>query len=97
MTTSGDQDYLAPGISSPIVHGHAVPVHHRPAGGQAAPVPLPEEVRHPDPGLAALLVDVAHGGDPGPVPVPVHVQHRLECVLVHQADVSLVQKCVLGL
>ena len=76
---------------SPIVHGHAVFVHHRPAWGQAAPVPLPEEVRHPDPGLPAPLIDVAHGGDPGPAPVPVHVQHGLECVLVHQSYVSLVK------
>ena len=79
---------------SPIVHGHAVSVHHSPARCQAAPVPLPEEVRHPDPGLPAPLVDVAHGSDPGPVPVPVHVQHSLESVLMHQTNVPLIKKGV---
>ena len=72
-------------------------MHHSPAGGQAAPVPLPEKVRHPDPSLPAPLIDVAHGGDPGPVAVPVHVKHSLERVLMHQADVSLIKKGVLGL
>ena len=49
----------------PVVHGDAVPVDHAPAARHAAAVPLPEEVLHPRPRVAAQLVQVAHGGDPG--------------------------------
>ena len=81
----------------PVVHSDAVPVHDRPAGRHTPVVSLPQEVLHVHARLPASLVDVTHCEYLGPVSIPVNVQPRLEGVLVHQADVPLVQYGVLRL
>ena len=60
-------------------------------------VSLPEQVLHVDGSLPPSLVDEADREDLGSVAVSVDVQLWLECVLMYQSYVSLVQYCVLGL
>ena len=58
---------------------------------------LPEKFLNVLPLIPPFFVDVGVGEDDGPAPIPVDFRPGLEDVVVHQADVTLVQQGVLCL
>ena len=58
---------------------------------------LPEQIVDSHTLVSTLLIDIAHGHDLGSATITINIQPGLKCILVNQANVSLVQYCVFGL
>ena len=81
----------------PIVNSDTVLMNYSPTRCHSPTVSPPEHLVNIDYTLSSLLIHVTNCEDLGSSSITINLQSRLECVLMNQTNVSLIQDRVLGL